>query len=130
MQKMISIQISKSQARDTGMAMVLILLILGFFLENSIYFKAALAALLVTMIIPSAFKYVAIIWLAISTFLGTISSKIILTVVFLFVVVPVSIYRKILGKDTLKLKLFKKGGNSVMEVRDLTFTKENLEKPY
>jgi len=130
MQKIISTQISKSQARDTGMAMVLILLILGFFLENSIYFKAALAALLVTMIIPSAFKYVAIIWFAISTFLGTISSKIILTVVFLFVVVPVSIYRKILGKDTLKLKLFKKGGNSVMEVRDLTFTRENLEKPY
>ena len=50
-------KISKSQAVDTGMAMVLILLLLGLYFEEMAWFKYGLIALLITMIIPMTFKY-------------------------------------------------------------------------
>ena len=87
---MFNTDISKNQAKDTGMAMVLILLILGFYLGNLNYFKFALGGLLITMIYPMAFKYVAIVWLGGSTFLGTIVSKIILSIIFFIIVLVIS----------------------------------------
>ena len=82
------------------------------------------------MIFPLAFKYLAIVWFGFSKLLGIISSKIILFVVFFCVVFPVAVFRKLLGKDVMKLKQFKRDGSSVMKTRDLIFSKEHLEKPY
>jgi len=130
MKDMFNTNITKSQAKDTGMAMVLILIILGFYFENLSYFKYALAGLLISMIFPMAFKYVAIVWLGVSTFMGTIMSKLILSVIFFTIVLPVALFRRLLGKDSLKLKQFKKDTSSVMITRNMTFAKEHIEKPY
>ena len=122
--------ISKKQAVDTGMAMVLILLILGFYLENIIFFKYALAGILLAMIWPMAYKYLAIVWLSGSKLLGNIVSRILLSLIFFIVLLPVAVIRRILGKDTLKLKQFKKNSSSVMISRNLKFQKEHVQKPY
>jgi hypothetical protein len=122
--------ISKKQAVDTGMAMVLILLILGFYLENIIFFKYALAGILLAMIWPMAYKYLAIVWLSGSKLLGNIVSRILLSLIFFIVLLPVAVIRRILGKDALKLKQFKKNSSSVMISRNLKFQKEHVQKPY
>jgi hypothetical protein len=122
--------ISKKQAVDTGMAMVLILLILGFYLENIIFFKYALAGILLAMIWPMAYKYLAVVWLSGSKLLGNIVSRILLSLIFFIVLLPVAVIRRILGKDTLKLKQFKKNSSSVMISRNLKFQKEHVQKPY
>jgi hypothetical protein len=123
-------KISEKQAKDTGMAMVLILLLVGLYTGNIGYYKSAVVALVVDMIWPMAFYPIAVVWLGLSHILGTIVSKILLTVVFFVMVVPVGLVRRMMSKDTLQLREFKKGTDTVMKVRDHVFVAVDIEKPY
>ena len=123
-------KISKEQAKDTGMAMVLILLLFGVILQNYIYVKLGILCLLIAMAVPLLFKYVAIFWFGLSHLLGTFSSKILLSIIFFLIVSPVGLIRRLLGYDTLKLRQFKAGTESVMVLRNHTFEKEDINKPY
>ena len=123
-------EITRTQAKDTAMAMVLILLLLGYFLENILYYKTAIPVLLLAMIIPNIFKPIAVIWLGLSHVLGTFVSKIILSVVFFLLVTPVGLLRRLLGYDSLQLKKFKKGTESVLTVRNASFSPKEIERPF
>jgi len=122
--------ISKKQASDTGMAAVLILLLIGLFTHNNLYYKIAIPVLVVNMTFPMFYYLFAIIWLGFSQLLGTIVSKIILTIIYFIMVIPIGVFRRLLGKDSLKLSEFKKGTKSVMQTRDYNFLSEDIEKPY
>ena len=130
MEKIFSTNISKNQARDTGMAIVLILLLIAVFSLEFIYVKIAILALLITMTFPLLYKYVAIVWFGLSRLLGTVVSKVLLTFIFFLVVTPMGMIRRLLGYDSLKLRQFKKGTESVMQVRNITFTKNDIDKPF
>jgi len=123
-------KITKDQAKDTGMAMVLICLIAGFFSHNDLFFKLAIPLLVVDMIVPKIYTPVAFVWLGLSRLLGTVISKILLTVVFVVLVVPVGLIRRVLGKDALQLRKFKRGKESVMSNRDHVYAPADIEKPY
>jgi len=82
------------------------------------------------MIYPLFFRYFAYFWYSISEVLGSIVSKIILTLIFIFIVSPVGLIRRLIGKDSLNLKKYKKGSESVMKIRNILFKKTDLEKPY
>jgi len=45
-------------------------------------------------------------------------------------VLPIGVFRKILGKDSLQLNNFKKDSTSVFKSRTYTFFSEDLEKPF
>ena len=122
--------ISKQQASDTGQAMVLILLLLGFFLKNDLYFKIAIVALIINMAYPKFYHFFAIVWLGLSAILGGIVSKIILSIVYMLVLAPVAVIRRAMGKDPLNLTIFKKESTSVFETRDYDFTSKDIDKPY
>jgi hypothetical protein len=122
--------ITKEQSKDTGMAMVLICLLLGYFSRNYHLISLGIILLIVDMVVPNVFRPVAKIWLGISHVLGTIMSKLLLTVIFFLVVTPVGIIRKVFGKDTLKLKKWKKDTASVFTVRDHSFEAGDIETPY
>jgi hypothetical protein len=125
-----SSQISKDQAKDTGMAIVLILLLIGVIQKDLLTIKIAIVALIFTMATPLIFKYVTPVWLSLSYLLGTIISKLLLAFIFYLIVFPVGFVRRLLGYDTLKLNKFKKGTESVMQVRNKTFTKNDIDKPF
>ncbi len=122
--------ISKKQASDTGMAMVLILLLVGYFTGNTLFYKIAIPVLVLNMIWPMLFYPVAVVWLGFSHLLGGVMSKVLLTVVFSLVVVPIGLLRQLMGKDSMRLKRWKKGTDSVMQVRDKIFQPEDLSHPY
>ena len=122
--------ISIKQASDTGMAAVLLLMLIGLFSHNNLYYKIAIPVLVLNMTFPMFYYPFAIIWLGLSQLLGTIVSKIILTIIYFMMVVPVGVFRRLLGKDTLQLSKFKKGTKSVMQTRDYIFLSEDIEKPY
>ncbi len=125
-----STKISKKQSSDTGMAIVLILLIITMLTENNVFVFISVIALIINMIFPNFYYPSAIVWLGLSHILGVIVSKIILTIVFFLLVVPVSVIRRLLGKDSLQLNDFKKSNVSVMKVRDYKFSASDIEKPY
>ena len=130
MKNIFSTNISKEQAKDTGMAVVLIFLLIGVFRQDFDFIKIAIIALIFTMTIPLIYKYLAVIWLGLSHLLGIVISKIVLSLIFFLVVTPVALIRRLMGYDTLKLKQFKNGSGSVMHTRDITFTKNDIDKPF
>ncbi len=125
-----STNISKDQSRDTGMAMVLLLLIVYVFTKQPGYVVAAMVVHIVNMTVPGVFWPVAVVWLGLSHLLGKVVSTIVLGIIFLLVVTPVAIVRKLMGKDSLKLRAFKASDESVMVQRNHTFTGRDIEKPY
>ena len=124
------ITISKKQASDTGMAAVLLLLLAGLFSNNIIYYKIAIPVLIVNMTFPMFYYPVAFIWLGFSQLIGTIVSKIILTIIFFILVIPVGVFRRLLGIDSLQISEFKKSNKSVMRMRNYTFVSDDIENPY
>jgi hypothetical protein len=122
--------ISKDQARDTGMAMVLICLLIGFFRSSPQWNLAALFLLIITMVWPALYRPLAKVWLGFSLLLGTVVSRIILTIIFFMVVTPVGCARRIMGADPLQLRKWKKDNASVFRQRKHTFTAGDIKNPY
>jgi hypothetical protein len=122
--------ISPEQAKDTGMAMTLILLLAGFFTQNALYYQLAIPILVLDMVYPMGFYPVAILWLGLSHLLGTVMSRLLLSVVFFVFVVPVALYRRLIGKDALQLNQFRQSSASVMKERNHLYTASDLENPY
>jgi len=123
-------RITKNQAKDTGMAMVLLCLILGFLTDAGWLFTLAIPVLVLTMIVPRVYYPVAVVWLGISHLVGTVVLRVLLTVVFFAVVFPVGFIRRMLKKDSLQLREFGRGKGSVMKVRDHLYVPADIDKPY
>ncbi len=123
-------RISKKQNVDTGLAILLILLIITFVGNNLFFVKLMLPVLLITMIYPKLLYPFAVVWFSLSKILGTLLSKIILSVIFVIMVIPIGFFRKMLGKDNLKLREFKKDKTSVFIDRNYLFSAKDLEKPF
>lgn len=123
-------KITKDQSRDTGMAMVLLLLMVFLARKREGWLIVAMALHVVNMIWPQVYRFAAILWLGLSDAMGAVVSKILLSIVFLAVVTPIGMLRRLFGKDSLKLRAFKAGQDSVMTERNHTFAAADLDKPY
>jgi len=122
--------ITRQQAQDTGMAMVLLLLLVAVALKREGLVIAAIVVHVVNMIVPQWFTPVAVVWLGASHVIGTIVSSLLLAIVYVLVVTPVGLVRRMAGKDTLRLRAFKAGDGSIMVTRNHRFEGGDLEKPY
>jgi len=122
--------VTRDQSKDTGMAMVLICLLFGLLGQKHFFLKAAVVLLLLDMIWPAAYGPAAKLWLGLSHLLGTVMSKVLLTVLFFLIVTPVGIARRMAGKDSLQIKGWKTGKISVFRIRDHIFTSEDIHHPY
>ena len=118
------------QAKDTGMAMVLILLLLGYWGKLPQFLPLAIAALLLTMAWPNAFRPLAVLWFGLSHLLGQVVSRVVLTVLFFLIVTPIGVIRRWTGADALQLKKWKQGQDSVFVVREGVVQGKDLEAPY
>jgi sorbitol-specific phosphotransferase system component IIC len=123
-------KITKDQSRDTGMAMVLLFLLLAASRKHSWYLYTAMVLHVVNMIVPNIYRPVAVVWLGLSDAMGAVMSKVLLSLVYFLVVTPIALLRRISGKDSLKLRAFKSSKESVMVKRDHLFTARDLERPY
>ncbi len=122
--------IDEKQAADTGMAAVLVFLLIGYFGHHSAAIVVAIVLLLINMVIPSVYKPLAVIWLGFSSVLGTFASRILLTLLFYFLVTPIGWVRRLLGADPMRTKQWKQGEASVFKTMDHTYGSKDLEKPY
>ena len=126
----LSRRITKDQGRDTGMGVVLLLLLLFVARKREWYLIGAIAVHVINMIVPQVYRPIAVVWFGLSDLIGTIVSKILLVIVFFGIVTPIALLRRLLGKDSLKLRAFKTGKDSVMLERNHVFVSTDLERPY
>ena len=112
------------------MAMVLLALLgLVRFKWNGLLI-AAFVLHVANMVAPRLYRPVAPLWFGLAHLLGAVSSRLLLTIVYWLVVTPIAVARRVLGKDSLRLRVFKASDASVMEVRNHVFAARDLEKPY
>jgi hypothetical protein len=121
---------TKEQAKDTGMAMVLICLLLGYWGKFPKFLPVSLVLLILTMAWPNAFRPLAVLWFGFSHLLSRVMSRVILTVVFFLVVTPIGVIRRLCGADALKLKKWKQGRGSVFVVREGVIQGKDMANPY
>lgn len=121
---------ARQRAVDTGMALTLICLILGLWRGTPGWFVSATTLLVVNMTWPRAYAPAAKVWFGLSALLGSVMSKVILSLAFFCVVTPMALIRRALGKDSLKLGAFKSGPDSVFVVRSGRFTPKDLTTPF
>jgi hypothetical protein len=126
----IKTEISKKEVKDSGMALTLIFLIIGHFSNNLLFFRIAIPVIIITMIYPQIYYPFSVVWYSLSHLLGSIMSRLILSIIFFIILTPIALIRRMIGKDSLQLKKFKKDTNSVMHIRNHTYSKEDLIHPY
>jgi len=123
-------KLTDSRHRDTGLAITLIFAILLVVLAKNIFLVCLITSLVLTMVNPKWCFFITPVWFGLSNLLGMLVSKIIFTVIFLLLAIPVGMLRKILGKDPMRLKLYRAGPQSAMVDRNHVFTEDDLKNPY
>lgn len=121
---------AKEQARDTGLAIILICLLVMHFARYDFLLLPAIVVLVVTMTCPGILAPVARIWFGFSHLLGSVMSKVLLAVIFFAVATPIGLLRRLSGADAMLMRNWKKGAQSVFKERNHVFVKGDLEKPY
>jgi len=121
---------SKKEHVDSGLALLLLTLLIGLWINPHDALIWAIAEVLLILIAPVLIYPFTFLWLNLSDLLGKVMSKVLLTVIFIVMVCPVALIRKVLGKDTLRLKKFKKDAGSVFTDRNHEFTKTDFTASY
>ena len=118
------------QCRDTGLALAFLALLV-WTVSGAVYaIYAAMAILLFAMAWPSTMIWPARLWFGFSHLLGSVMSRLLLGIIYMLVLFPVGVMRRLLGKDPLSLRRWKIASPSLFIVRDITYKKEDINHPY
>ena len=120
------IVIKKQQCVEFGQVAILFVLFFAVKYKTAIWVDVAFGLALVTVLIPYLFYPFAFLWFGLSKILSVVGPVILMAIIFFVVVMPIGLFRKLMGSDNLKLRQFKKASGSVMHVRDHVFTKDDL----
>jgi hypothetical protein len=124
--KKFSAKITKKQCMEFGQVATLASLIFALHYKNEHWVAAAFALILITIILPVIFYPFALVWFGLSELLSLVSPAILLTIIFFLIVTPVGLIRRLLGKDSMRLKQYKKGRQSVMTDRNHLYTESDF----
>ncbi len=107
----------------------ILILVLGFvafyiFSEKIIFLYVSLGTGIVSLVVPWVAKNLHFLWMKLSLLLGSVSSAIILTVIFFAIIVPLSFIARLSGKRFLVLK---RREDSYFKPRNLVYDKESIE---
>lgn len=117
---------SNKWLKDTGSAITLLFLLLSF-KGNKLFLSVAMVFLLLTIVYPSSLYPVAYIWLQVTRALSFIMPKVFFGIVFFTMVVPVGLFKKLLGKDSL---LLNKKYQTAFFDRNHKYVKADVDFPY
>jgi hypothetical protein len=123
-------KVKHRQNTETGILIAISLCILGLYTGKAYWIPAAIGVLTVVLIAPVLLKPFAMLWFGLSKFLGIISSGILLALIFYVLISPVGLIRRVMGKDSLKIRQFKKNRTSVYITRNHQFKPSDLKFPF
>lgn len=121
---------TQTYSRDTGLIIVLALLLTAYWKNNLVLILPATGTLIAAMTIPMIFLPAAVIWYYFSLFLGELANRIILSFIFIVVITPVSLVRRCVGFDPMLRKQWKKGSESVFIKRNHIVVAKDLTTPF
>ena len=120
---------SREQAKDTGLAGVLVCLLLAWWTGLEAWLFAGMGVLLVAMTLPDIFRPLAFFWFGLAELLGSVVGRVLLGLLFFLLILPVGLLRRAFGADSLKLKSFGRGQDSVFSNRE-NEQAGDMERPF
>jgi hypothetical protein len=122
--------VSTKECTDTAMAMTLICLLAMACMHSLSPLPAALILLLLGMVWPRLYTPLAKLWIGLSLLLGSVMSRVLLTVIFFVVVTPLAVIMRFFGHDPMGRKGWKKSAESTFVTRDHLFEPKDIEHPF
>lgn len=104
-----------------------------FLYQKERYFYFLSCALLffgLGIFFPLVLKPIQKLWMSLSVLMGWFMTRVILTIVFCLVVVPLGILIKILGKDLLNIKLDKSVNSYWVNIESVCLDKQSYENQF
>tara|TARA_B100000073_G_C23624645_1_gene529994 strand:- start:85 stop:495 length:411 start_codon:yes stop_codon:yes gene_type:complete len=130
-----NIKTDKKSIRSFGVTIGIILLAIAItlFAKNNLFLKSlgiiSSVFLILGIIAPIMLKPFYLIWMIFAMILGWIMTRVILSLIFYFIVTPIGIIARLLGEDFLALK--KVSSNSYWNIRDsVEELKQNYTKQF
>ena len=105
-----SIKSSRKDLKNFGVAIGLVLMMIGVFLfvkEKDLFiyfFLVGLALIIIGVITPVILKPIYKIWMIFAVIIGWIMTRVILSVLFFLIITTIGIFTRLIGKDFLNLK--------------------------
>ncbi|MFN1835873.1 hypothetical protein AB2B38_011480 [Balneola sp. MJW-20] len=115
------------QTPKTQLVMVTGLLLISILLDNMILAYVALGIGLLSLMFKPAGDFLVWVWYKIAEILSRVVNPIVLGLVYFIFISPIALLFRAFGNDPLSLKRPK---GSLYELREKTFGKEDLEKPF
>ena len=111
------------KALETILVMVLALLILYYWKGNQYFLGTAVVLTFVGAFIPALAQKIHWLWMKLGEGLGFVTSKIILTIIFFVVLVPLSWLAGLFRKPVMKMK---REGDTFYKSRNFTYTQKSM----
>ena len=118
------------KARETGLVLVLLVMLFAWFDPRSFWPPLGILLLLACILVPRLFLPLVRPWFWLGHRLGAATTPLILTMLYFAVVTPVGLLRRLAGADPMQRRQWRQGHGSVMRQRDHLFKAEDLDKPY
>lgn len=118
------------QERDACLALALLLLIIWLFYRSPYIVYATMGVVLLGMVWPASMRPFAWLWFGMSRLLGKYVGAAMLGLIWSILVVPMGFARRAMGKDSMRLKQWHKGNDSVFVNRDHKYTPSDINAPY
>ncbi len=116
----------KSKKTETLLVIVLGLVFLYWVKRWNGLLAAALVIGLAGLLFPVVATAIHWFWTKLSLLMGAVSGKVLLTIVYVVVLLPMALISRVMGKQTVRMK---RGGNYWKD-RNHTYTKADLEHPW
>lgn len=115
---------NRTKVLETVLVLVLALGLLYWFNQNKYLLLAAGVLAATGLFIPPLAAAIHWAWMKLAEMMGFVMNKVILTIVFVILVIPLSFISRLFRKNIVKIK---PGGSSYFKNRDYTYTKDSLE---
>lgn len=122
--------ITSKQSTETSIVFALSFIVLGLLYNSTSWYYASVAFLVAALLFPFIFKPLAYVWFGLAKTLSWFTSRLLLSILFFLLVTPVALIRKLLGKESLQLKAFKKNKPSAFVPKNRKFTVADIKYPF
>jgi len=122
--------LNTNQIYGSGLALILIMLGLNLYFKERLFAEIALGMVILLMIWPTPFRYFGYFWFAFGESLGYVVSRVILSVVYVVLVIPVGLLKRKPIRRSMQVNAYKAGTDSLFKNRNHKYTEADFEKPF
>ena len=117
----------KTKQLETALVIVLGLVVIYWFKRHNALLAAAIVVGVSALLVPAAAQGIHWCWMQLSRIMGAVSGRVLLTLVYVLVLLPMAMVARWSGKGNLRMK---GGGPDYFKSRNHLYVKEDLEHPW